>query len=176
MSRVRLSRLGDFDLVGICSADAPRAGKGHRPTRRSHLFPSQHITGNPQHRLKSALHHGCHLFSPSLIRHPCLNRPTSPDSPQQNSLPDCAKFVYLHEAAPVRAPLEANNHRLDTPDRQFTDHLDRGCLDSQYSCPDRKVTMASVQPAPGMPPNVPALPPNLSQAQVQEVYSVCTLA
>ncbi|ETI22965.1 hypothetical protein G647_04761 [Cladophialophora carrionii CBS 160.54] len=30
--------------------------------------------------------------------------------------------------------------------------------------------MASVQPAPGMPSNVPALPPNLSQAQVQDVY------
>lgn len=35
--------------------------------------------------------------------------------------------------------------------------------------------MASVQPAPGMPPSMPALPPNLSQAQIQEVYLVCTL-
>ena len=36
--------------------------------------------------------------------------------------------------------------------------------------------MASVQAAPAMPPNLPPLPGNLTQQQVQEVYEVQILS
>lgn len=98
--------------------ERPLARQNHQSTRRSHQFSSQHIVDNPHHRLKSAPKHGNHLFVPSLIRHPCLNTPTSPHPRSTHSVIP-SRQLRLRQVCPPRrgctspCPLEAHRHSLD---------------------------------------------------------------